>query len=235
MADVGDECAPVITGGRAERVVAAAELDNVAASRDCGVVARVRRGRNVSGRCWGNLDCLMIYVQHLNVVGHIVYVAEKKRGRAGGWKVGTRRRCCGGGCLKRNVSHLPAPFSASFRDFFQPAFRPVDLEFRNSATSFNSTMHSHSMTKHFTRSASSAHHSRTRTDSTDNRIVLFYFSLEETAVVTIQRDLGRSISQASLISGNRIPITRRPTLVMARWRKPADTCVQRQRKTYWSG
>ena len=50
------------------------------------------------------------------------------------WREGTRRRrCCVGGCLKRNVSHLPCPFSASFRDFFQPVFRPVDLEFRNSA------------------------------------------------------------------------------------------------------
>lgn len=39
MADVGDEGAPAVAGGRPDGVVAAAELDNVATSRDCGIVA----------------------------------------------------------------------------------------------------------------------------------------------------------------------------------------------------
>jgi hypothetical protein len=115
VADVGDESAPVVAGGRADRIVAAAELDNVATSRDCGVVARARRGRSIGGRSWELLKSVVIHVQHLNVVGHVVDENEQRAG----WREGTRRRrCCVGGCLKRNVSHLPCPFSASFRDFF---------------------------------------------------------------------------------------------------------------------
>lgn len=115
MADAGDESAPVVAGGRADGVVAAAELDNVATSRDCGVVARARRGRSIGGRSWEHVKSVVIHVQHLNVVGHVVDENEAREG----WREGTRRRRrCAGGCLKRNVSHLPCPFSASFRDFF---------------------------------------------------------------------------------------------------------------------
>ena len=49
MADVGAGSAPVVAGGGGDGVVAAAELDKVAASRDGGVVARARRGRGVGG------------------------------------------------------------------------------------------------------------------------------------------------------------------------------------------
>lgn len=80
MADVGGGCAPVVAGKRPDRVVAAAEHDNVAVRRDGGIVER----------CWEHVyggsrrtviqAVTVMYIVHLNVVGHGI----EGRGRGGG-------------------------------------------------------------------------------------------------------------------------------------------------------
>ena len=147
MGDVGDERALVVAGERADGVVAAAELDNVAASRDCGVVARARPGRSIGGRSWEDL----IYVQHLNVVGHVV---DGKRGEGGLEGGGEEETSLRWRMPKKECLTSPVPFLSIFPRLFSACFRPVDLEFRNSRILQCPNAQPH-MTKHFPQTASS--------------------------------------------------------------------------------
>jgi len=132
MADVGAGSAPVVAGGGGDGVVAAAELDKVAASRDGGVVARARRGRGVGGGSLGQLTRDMNYVQHLNVVGH-GGCGGRKRGEGGLEGGDEEETVLRWRMPKKECLTSPSPFLSIFPRLFSVLFRPVDLEFRNSA------------------------------------------------------------------------------------------------------